>query len=455
MSEPALPFGREELLDKPGIIGARWWQRSLKAAPDDASRRKALSALLLAGGAVVGVGMMVAIVGAASSSGSSNYRYEPRPALDMQREYGWSFGANTDPLTFDGASTRPFDREALSRLADDLRPVRAEHVPFYVPTLFQSPSALPRSVASEETASPVPLKAALTPIFTPAMAVAYRRGRAVAALFAQARPAPNVMVVVDLPGPEAVAFAAGAISVFDPIFTFDNWPHPRGVVPAHQTLAAAAYFQPLFARRSPRSHALPLLVLDRNRLASYTDDASQFDNRYAAQVPGQATLKTLGISRVLYVAPLGKDKELDDLNGPFVQYAGNGLSVRLVGADAFAPDPGDGAGPPTGPDDDRPFYYYDGNVSTNGWFWHDYPWATPPPGATPPASAPANAGGTPAPPAGVAYAPAARATQFTQGGRPSGFGTVAVVVSVTTGFILGAKLLRSGSWNRSSGGWGG
>src|SRR5271170_5569626 len=83
------------------------------------------------------------------------------------------------------------------------------------------------------------------------------------------RPMPRqpagAMVVVDLPGPEAVAFAAGAASAFDPVFALDNWPHPRGVVPAHQTLAAAAYCQPLFARRASGSAAprWPLLVLDR------------------------------------------------------------------------------------------------------------------------------------------------------------------------------------------------
>src|SRR5689334_23419108 len=54
----------------------------------------------------------------------------------------------------------------------------------------------------------------------------------------------------------------------------DNWPHPKGVVPAHQTLAAAAYFQPLFAKRAGVGSP-PMLVLDRRRLAAYTDDRSE------------------------------------------------------------------------------------------------------------------------------------------------------------------------------------
>jgi len=68
---------------------------------------------------------------------------------------------------------------------------------------------------------------------------AYRAGKALASLFAGVPP--HTMVIVDLPGPEAMAFAAGMAELFDPCFTFENWPHPRGVVPAHLTLAAAAF----------------------------------------------------------------------------------------------------------------------------------------------------------------------------------------------------------------------
>jgi hypothetical protein len=55
---------------------------------------------------------------------------------------------------------------------------------------------------------------------------------------------------------------------------------------------------------------------------------------------------------------------------------------------------------------------------------------------------------------GAAYVPTPRPTPFS-GGVPAGFGMVPVVVSIATGAILGAKLFRNGSWNRSSGGWGG
>jgi hypothetical protein len=448
MSEPIRepvpqPFAREEFLDKPGIVGARWWQRSLEAPPDPVSRRQAVQAIVIGGVVLATLGVGLAVAGAAAHS-SSDFRTEARSALDMQKEYGWSFGANAEPLTFDGESKRPFDRSALATLADDLRPARQDHLPWYVPTLFQSLTAVPRSAPKEDAAAPVPLTTALVPIFTPAMDVAYRRGKALAALFKGVTA--NAMVVVDLPGPEAVAFAAGAASAFDPVFALDNWPHPRGVVPAHQTMAAAAYYQPLFARRATSGAAPlpPLLVLDRRRLAAYVDDATQFDNRYVAHLPGAAAIKLLGIKHVLYVAPLGTDKELDDLNDPFVLYAKGGLDVKLLGADAFGTDLADTAGPPSGPDDDRPHYYYASLIGSNVWFWHDYPWIKPPPGGLKPTFV------LP----GTAYVPTSRATPFS-GGMPAGFGTVAVVVSIATGLVLGAKLFRNGSWNRSSGGWGG
>ncbi len=243
------------------------------------------------------------------------------------------------------------------------------------------------------------------------------------------------------------------------MFALDNWPHPRGVVAAHRTLAAAAYYQPLFARRAGTSGALPpMIVLDRRRLDPYTDDSSQFDNRHLARVPGAPALAALGITRVLYVAPTGADGELDDLNTTFVLYKGANLDLKLVGADAFGVDPGEEAPSSPGPDDERPLYHYGGRAVSNGWFWHDYPWITPPPDAP---------GHPPVPPQvkllGLTYQPVPRATPFSTADavspgsvlRPSGFGTVPVVVSVATGLVLGAKLFRSGSWNRSAGGWGG
>jgi hypothetical protein len=445
MSDPPIaPFQRDVVVDKPGIVGARWWQRSLAEAKDTTGRRNALRTMLLVGGGVSAAGLMLAAVGAVAESDTQT---AARNALEMQKQFGWSFGAVTESVTFDGESTLPFDRAALATLADDLRPSRAELLPYYVPTLFQSPTALPVAVPAEETGTVVPLKDALRPIYSSSMDAAYRRGKALASLFSGV-PA-GVCVVVDLPGPEAVAFAAGAASVFDPVFGFDNWPHPRGVVPAHLTLAAAAFFQPLFAKHTSGRGAPPMFVLDRRRLNAYSDESTQFDNRHVAKLPGAAALRAMGVKRVLCVVPSETDAlELDDLNDDFVSDKAAGLDVKLVAANAFSPSPSDPGKPGEGPP-----YYYGGSADTHPWFWRDYPWG----GTTPPS---ARDPGLVAP--GKSYVPAPRTSAYssglpggsTQKPKPANFGTVPVIIAAAGGAILGAKLSRSGSWNRSSGGSG-
>ncbi|MFT3764157.1 MAG: hypothetical protein QM820_01350 [Minicystis sp.] len=248
------------------------------------------------------------------------------------------------------------------------------------------------------------------------------------------------------------------------MFLFDNWPHPRGVVPAHLTLAAAAYYQPLFARKKAPAGAPPLFVLDRARLKPYTDEATQFDNRHVARLPSAPQVKQLGAAHVLYVVPWTSDTtELDDLNDDFVLYARAGIDVKMVASDAFGPDLAESA-PVQRPDDEDensyPRYYYGGRQSSNLWFWTDYPWVKLP-RATPgkPQDQPTE---PPLVRPGKDYVPRPRATPFSTGAptpggarpKPAAFGSVPVVVAVASGIILGAKLSRSGTWNRTSG-WGG
>ncbi|MEP7125455.1 MAG: hypothetical protein ABJE95_31270 [Byssovorax sp.] len=436
------PFQRTDVLDKPGIVGAKWWQEGL-ATHDPMARRAALVAI-----AVLGVGMLAVggLVAAVASVGPS----EPDTtttmfgALDMQRKYGWSFGASSEALTFDGESQQPFEKGALDRMVTELAPAQTRLKRFSSPTLFQSPAAMPTSVAEGDPGQVMPLRDALRPIFTHAMDTAYRTGKALASLFDGAKT--DVALVVDLPGPQAIACAAGLAGTFDPCFAFENWPHPRGVVPAHLALAAAAYYQPLFARTaaSRKQPGPAALVLDRGRLSSYTDDASQFDNRYAAKLPTAASLKELGVKRVLYVVPTGNDMtELDDLNEQFVAYAGAGLDVKIIAATDFGPDT---AAPapmkaPTAASPDAPIYYYGSSSAAHSSFWPLYRWGT--------TKDPAVASGVST---GYIYVPRARSTAFSSAAVPTGFGLVPVVIAVGTGAILGAKLSRSGSWNRASSG---
>lgn len=447
MTDNPSTFTRQEVVDKPGIIGARWWHASIAT---QVPRRQAIGGLLALGGvlgAMAAIGTCVAVVSKSSSAtpgDNPDVTFQPKSALDMQKEFGWNFGATGETLVFDGQSTQPFDRTALARIADDLAPAETRDAPFFVPTLFQSPTALPKSTASgDPSATPfAPLKDALVPIATPSMETAFYQGQALASLLAKDARAKDVAVIVDLPGPEAVAFAAGASGVLDPVFLFDNWPHPRGVVPAHLTLAAAAYYQPLFAKaRSTRPKgARPLFVLDRKRLATYTDDASQFDNRHTARLPSTSSLAGLGIKNILYVAPNAVERqELDDIADDFLAYAGAMLVLRVVPATAFergAVDPiGDGGRSPAGP------YFYGGSQNANGAFWTH--WSSPESGLSTNEV--------------QKFSPQPRKTEFSAGvpttsqrPRPTNFGMVPVAIAVGTGVILGAKLSRSGSWYRAS-----
>ncbi len=466
-------------VEKPGIVGAKWWQEGLvEQAAVAIPRRSALAGMVgivTVTGAIAVIGGALAICGAAASNDEVEYKTIDQASLKAQRDYGWNFGAVTEKLVFDGEQKTPFDRAALARLRSELLPVKGELRPFYWPTLFEAPTAMP-TIPIEGESPTAPLSTVLSPIFTSAMDVAYKRGRALAALFEKATP--DTAVLVDLPGPEAVAMAAGMAERFEPVATFDNWPHPRGVVPAHLTLAAAAYYQPLFAKAQQRRtlSALPLLVLDRKRLTQYTDETRQFDNRYVAKLPPPDGFKKLGVKRLLYVAPGGADaQELDDLNEDFVAYEKAGIDVKMVAATDFT------AGNPSLPAAERqkleqagdwPPYYYGGDTGSSEGFWSDYGWES----------------GTTSPPKKLAsnrrssshksWSPSARATAFgSSTSAPStnadgtgsmskvarvAVGTVGVAVAAGTGVVLGTRYGtgrstgprtggRSGSFGRSTG----
>lgn len=453
------PFERTHFSDKPAIVGARWWQESLAISGDPVARRQALQSLAVVGASLLGVGVIGSMTCASSVSGSGDdTRVERRESLALQRDYGWDFGAETEALTFDDQSYAPFERTAVLTLANDLTPPSAALRPYYVPTLFQSVIGVPKILIPGNTAVPRVLKDVLVPIHTPAMKEAYRQGRALATLF-EGTPGDRV-AIVDMAGPLSVAFAAGASSVFEPVFVLDNWPHPLGVVPAHLTLAAAAHYQPLFARtsRSRRGPSFPLFVLDRNRFNPCTSENTQFDNRYVARLPPSAVIKALGDTRVLYISPSSSyPLEADDLNSDLVVYARDGLDVKMAAASDFTPDPGSPSSPPAGAPqtspDDWPPYYYGGSADSHYGFWNDYGWNKP---QRPVLRPPSGTSGL-----ATAYRPTPRTTVYSTGGtgstksRPATIGAVPVVVAAATGLIIGAAVSRSGSSGRYSSSWGG
>ena len=262
-------------------LGARWWRESLalgRVAPG------ALGSIGLVGGAALALGGCyqdeVRRPDPAAQSQSAAELDGKVDALALQRAEGWNAGVER-PLLFpnstvdDVAHTQSW-RAAMEPLAATLAPPEP-YLPYYVPTLFQSLMG-PAGQG---------LRAVMRPIDTPEMSDDFQRGLALRQQFAAVDWPRDTAIVVDAPGPRAVALAAALADRFAPVFTFANWPHPLGVVPAHQTLAAVLYYRPAFeaAQAARAVDAPPLFVLDANRLAPYRDADNEFDNRYFVSLP--------------------------------------------------------------------------------------------------------------------------------------------------------------------------
>jgi hypothetical protein len=231
------------------------------------------------------------------------------------------------------------------------------------------------------------------------------------------------------------------------VTTFDNWPHPLGVVPAAETLGALLYHAgDIDARKASVPAAAPaVFALDSNRLAPFNDPDTQFDNRYPARLPDAAALKARGVRAVLYVArDRSVTQEADDLNDLFVEYRQAGIQVALLpAADLQRANTATGVR-----------YYYGGYPHTHFYFFAYYPFF----GYRPALVARTRVAfvGTPRAPAfgRIAYSPVARPTAFSghrMGGRPgvgrarpSGFGRTSVRSS--GGRITGVRAGGSGSF---------
>ena len=326
------PFVADTGVSKPGIIGARWWNAALQETTVYPRRSMLSTGLWVGGGLAVGALWLWSWTG---DSDDEEGTEQWKTSLEIQRDYGWNFGAVSETVAFDTLYTQTYAREALATLEKDLAPTNPGHKTMYVPTLFQSPEALPRKAPPEsESAKVKPLAEALRPIRTPEMDAMEKVGLAYAQLvLASAKP---WATLVDLPGPLAVAFAAGAAAVLDPIFLFDNWPHPKGVVPSHLALAAATFYQPAFREKAKLRDSLApaLFVIDRTRLSAYSDDVGQFDNRYLAKLPSALLSHTLAPALVYVVKSEADLPEPIDLNDAFASER----VVRALAASSFRPE---------------------------------------------------------------------------------------------------------------------
>lgn len=390
-----------------------------------------------------------------------------KDSLELQQSAGWNVGSEEKSLALPNAASLDSQQSDHwknyldpSAMLSAYQPKSGTWMPFFVPTLIQS-------LQSES------LRAQLTPIFTPDMAEAYGRAQTIAKdLLANAENAGEVAVIADLPGRASVAFGAGLAEAGHLVTTFDNFPHPLGVTPSHETLAAMLYYA---AEVEAKQQNLPaqapaVFLLDSQRLAPYKDADAQFDNRYVAKIPSAQKLQELGVKSIVYVTPdRTRTEELDDLNDDFVEYKNSGINVAMLPlADLTPVDARAGGG--GGSFDDNGSgqrqYYYGGSPMGHMWLFYAYPFFRPYPSYVGryPGYAAYRGGTAVAPPVSPPrFAPAPRPTMFsgTRIGRPgvagvgrskpSGFGRATVRVS-SSGGVVGTRAGRSGYYSPSRSG---
>jgi hypothetical protein len=392
-----------------------------------------------------------------------------RDSLDLQKKEGWNVGSTDKFLSFDGASLADSRGKNLTGydpnyLISVYQPRDSRWQPFFVPTLIQS--------LSQQS-----LSGQMRPVFNAQMRETYDRGAALRNLIAQTPDPSQTLIICDLPGTQSIALGAAMADTAQLVPVFDNWPHPLGVVHSHETLGAMAYYAGEIAekRSKLKDNAPALLLLDSNRLASYTDQDSQFDNRYLAKLPPADQLKKLGVQQVIYlVKDESQKQELDDINDDLVEWQKQGINVRMLRLSEFKPvdEPVQAsaagttttAGTATTTTVQRN-YYYGGSPWASWWFYSHYGYGYPREviiyreGRSVPIPRPATQP-TFSPPT---YRPVSRPTIFSSsriggvsGGvgktRPSGFGRTSVRMS-SDGHVTGTRSGRSGSYGRSGGGW--
>jgi len=268
-----------------------------------------------------------------SMSGCKSEEQQAADSLDLQKKEGWNVGAKESRLFFTSTTEedasgskdwRPYTDP--TRLLAAWQPRTEAWRTFYTPTLMQA--------LKDES-----LRAQMRLIVNHGMREAFTRGETMRRdLLSQVDKGAETFFLVDLPGPEAVAFGAAMAGWADVLPSFDNWPHPRGVVRSHDTLAALLYYAAYVEEhKKPLPESAPgLLLLDSQRLAAYTDADNQFDNRYIATVPSATALQQRGVKNIMYIVPNREQKhESDDLNDDFVAFKDAKLKVVLFPLNDF------------------------------------------------------------------------------------------------------------------------
>lgn len=143
----------------------------------------------------------------------------------------------------------------------------------------------------------------------------------------------STLLLIDLPGPQSVALGAAlAVGGCDLVCTFNNWPHPKGLIRPEETLAALLRYASWLSRnRTAYPAPGPVAWLcDSGRLGVRRGRPNEFDNRYYIEdnvVPGPNYLRERNISKIIYIS--GGPEIIADLGVHLYTFKKEGFQVGL------------------------------------------------------------------------------------------------------------------------------
>lgn len=148
-------------------------------------------------------------------------------------------------------------------------------------------------------------------------------------------------LILDGPPLTSIAMAAHLCcqQVCQPVCTFDNWPHPAGLLKSEIALAGLIRYAPLMAQARPRWHKglPPVWICDSGRLGFSPGKPRDFDNRYYLDdsiLPGIELLRQHQLQRVVYASLNRQDPPIADVVGYLHELQKQGLPVLRIGLES-------------------------------------------------------------------------------------------------------------------------
>ncbi|MDP1561615.1 MAG: hypothetical protein Q8M16_09480 [Pirellulaceae bacterium] len=145
-------------------------------------------------------------------------------------------------------------------------------------------------------------------------------------------------LILDGPPLASIAMAAHLCyqQVCQPVCTFDNWPHPSGLLKSEVALAGLIRYAPLMAQARSKWHKglPPVWICDSGRLGFRPGRPKDFDNRYYLDdsiLPGIELLRQHQLQRVVYASVNVSDPPTADIAGYLHSLQKQGLPVLRIG----------------------------------------------------------------------------------------------------------------------------